>query len=84
MTRIAELYSRSVANPRGLSFREFEQLLTAFGFVHRRTVGSHRHYRHAAVPDILTVLPEGKEAKGYQVRRLLDIVEQFGLTLDDE
>lgn len=79
MTRLAKLYARAVANPRGLSFREYEGLLIAFGFVHARTVGSHRHYVR---PDILTVLPSGKEAKAYQVRRLLELVDQFGLSTD--
>ena len=32
MTRIAKLYTRAVASPAGLSFQEFERLLTAFGF----------------------------------------------------
>lgn len=81
MTRIAKLYSRSLQNPRGLSFREFERLLSAFGFVHARTVGSHRHYTHPRVPEILTVLPGGKDAKAYQVRRLLEMVDQFGLSI---
>lgn len=83
MTRIAKLYSRALSNPRGLSFREFERLLEAFGFVHRRTVGSHRHYVHPDVADILTVLPEGKDAKGYQVKRFLDMIEENSLSIDD-
>lgn len=81
MTRISKLYATATTNPGGLSFREFERLLDAFGFVHRRTTGSHRHYTHHAVPVILTVLPDGKDVKRYQVRRLLDIVDQYGLSL---
>lgn len=82
MSRIAKLYASATANPRGLSFREFERLLAAFGFVCERVVGSHRHYVHARVPDILTVLPNGKEVKAYQVRRLLELVDQFGLSIE--
>lgn len=84
MTRISKLYTSALANPRGLSFREFERLLEAFGFVHARTAGSHRHYAHPAVAELLTILPEGKGAKGYQVRRLLDIVDKYGLRFIDE
>lgn len=83
MTRIAKLLTRARANPRGLSFREFERLLSAFGFVLDRTVGSHRHYVHEKVPDILTVLPVGKEVKPYLVRRLLAMVDEFGLDFDE-
>ena len=82
MTQIAKLYAYALANPRGLSFREFERLLEAFGFEHVRTVGSHRHYKHSNVPEMLTILPERKAAKPYQVRRLLDMIDEFGLSFD--
>jgi predicted RNA binding protein YcfA (HicA-like mRNA interferase family) len=50
MTRIAKLHAYALANPRGLSFREFEKLLGAFGFTEDCTVGSHRQYVHLKVP----------------------------------
>ena len=56
--------------------------VVAFGFEHERTVGSHRHYVHPSVPHILTINP-GKDAKRYQVRRMLDIIEEFGLSMDE-
>jgi predicted RNA binding protein YcfA (HicA-like mRNA interferase family) len=83
MTRIAKLYARARANARGLSYREFERLLTSVGFIHARTVGSHRHYVHEKVPDILTVLPDGKEVKPYLVRRFLAMVDEYGLGFDE-
>ena len=83
MTRLAKLFERARNNPRGLSFREFERLLDAFGFVNERTVGSHRHYVHPKVPDILTVLSDGKDVKPYLVRRFLAMIDQFGLSFDE-
>jgi predicted RNA binding protein YcfA (HicA-like mRNA interferase family) len=83
MTRIAKLYDRARTNPRGLSFREFERLLGAFGFVYERTVGSHRHYAHPSVPDVLTAVPDGKEVKPYLVRRFLAMVDEFGLDVTE-
>lgn len=74
MTRIAKLYSRALANPRGLSFREFERLLEAFGFALHRTVGSHRQYGHPKVPRAFPVQPGGKDAKPYQVEQFLVMV----------
>lgn len=83
MTKPSKLYASLLANPaRLISFRDFERLLIAFGFEHDRTVGSHRHYVHARVPHILTINP-GKDAKRYQVRRMLDIIEAFGLSMDE-
>lgn len=84
MSRLAKLYA-SIADNRGkgIAFREFEKLLTAFGFVHDRTVGSHRQYKHPRVPQPLPVQPEGKDAKRYQVRQFLDIIEEFSLSMDE-
>ena len=84
MTRIARLYAGVAANPRvSLSYREFERLLAAFGFRLDRIKGSHHHYVHPDVPTILTVLPDGKGVKAYQVRRFLDIVDEFGLRFEE-
>jgi predicted RNA binding protein YcfA (HicA-like mRNA interferase family) len=83
MTRIAKLYARFLANPRGHSFREFEQLVGAFGFVELRQRGSHRTFRHPARIDLLVIQPRGKDAKDYQVREFLDMVRESGLELEE-
>ena len=84
MTRIGKLYAGVAVNPAAaISFREFERLLEAFGFRLDRVRGSHRHYVHSAVPFVLTVLPDGKDAHRYQVRRFLDMVDQYGLSIEE-
>ena len=83
MVKPSKLYERLRHSPGQIvSFRDFERLLKAVGFVHERTVGSHRHYVHADVPWVLTVQPDGKDAKRYQVRRLLDIIAEYKLSID--
>ena len=82
MTKPARLYLNLLANPRQtISFREFEAMIVAFGFTLRRTRGSHKQYRHPRVPELLTITQRGGDANGYQVRLLLDIVEEFGLSV---
>jgi len=82
MTQLAKLYAALLANPHGsLSFRDFERLLLAFGFVLDRTKGSHRIYVHPHVPRPFPVQPGGKEAKRYQVREFLDLVEVYHLDM---
>jgi predicted RNA binding protein YcfA (HicA-like mRNA interferase family) len=84
MTQTGKLYSALLANPRmALSFRDFEKLLRAFGFELARTTGSHRQYVHARVPRPLPVQPSAKEAKAYQVRQFLDMIEEFGLRIEE-
>ena len=44
--------------------------------------GSHAIYKHPKLLRPLPIQPEGKDAKRYQVRDLLELVERYGLTLD--
>lgn len=83
MTRLSRLYEQLLANS-GLiiSFRDFERLLEAFGWEHKRTKGSHRTYAHPNVPVVLTINPDGKSAHRYQVRLLLEFIEEYGLHID--
>ncbi len=84
MTRIAKLYAAVIdARKITISFREFEQLLRAFGFEEVRQRGSHRIYEHAGCGQSLTIQPDGNRAAPYQVRQFLDIVEEYRLSLDD-
>lgn len=84
MVKPAKLYQQLLASRAGvISFRDFIRLFEAFGFVHDRTVGSHRQYVHPKVPRSLPVQPVGKDAKKYQVRELLDIVEAYGLHIEE-
>jgi predicted RNA binding protein YcfA (HicA-like mRNA interferase family) len=83
MTKQLKLYERLLANPNTIiSFRDFEALLRAFGWNHKRTKGSHRHYLHPIVPFVLTINADGKSAHRYQVRRLLELVEEYGLHME--
>lgn len=66
-----------------MSFRNFERLLLAFGFTLDRIVGSHRQYVHPHVPRPFPVQPEGKDAKRYQVREFLELVEAYGLHIEE-
>lgn len=84
MVKPHKLYAQLIqSTSRSISFRDFEALLAAFGFVHARTTGSHRQYVHPAIPRPFPVQPGGKDAKRYQVRELLELVEQYGLKLGE-
>jgi predicted RNA binding protein YcfA (HicA-like mRNA interferase family) len=83
MTQIEKLYSRLLDNRRQkISFREFERLLRAFGFELARTTGSHRQYVHVKVPQPFPVQPEGKDAKPFQIREFLELIEEHGLYME--
>lgn len=84
MTQIEKLYDRLLASPRqSLSFRDFEKLLNAFGFILARTKGSHRQYVHSTIPRPFPVQPTGKDAKPYQVREFLELIEEYSLYMGE-
>ncbi|MFQ5551053.1 MAG: type II toxin-antitoxin system HicA family toxin [Gemmatimonadales bacterium] len=68
-------------NPRGLKFAELQKLAECFGYEHSRTSGSHHIYKHVDVKAVLNMQPDGRDAKAYQVKQLLDQVDELGLTL---
>ncbi len=79
MSRCDKLENKARRNPNGLKFNELLYLAECNGFVFRRQKGtSHRIYTH---PFFARPLPfqTGKkgEAKPYQVRQLLDAMDQL-------
>jgi predicted RNA binding protein YcfA (HicA-like mRNA interferase family) len=82
MTKPDKLYQQLLASTsRSISFRDFARLLRSFGFELDRTVGSHRQYAHPEIARAFPVQPAGKDAKRYQVREFLELVERYGLHL---
>ena len=84
MTKPERLYQLLlISTSRSISFRDFERLLLAFGFKLDRTTGSHRQYVHPAIPRAFPVQPGGKDAKRYQLRELLELVERYALHMTE-
>ena len=84
MTRRLKLYEKALNNPKGLRFEELIRLANYAGFTLERQSGSHQKYKNPDIPDMLdqqiTISP-GKhgEAKPYQVRNLLELIEKHNL-----
>lgn len=81
MAKPSKVFERVMAGQGAISFRDFERLLLALGFMLDRTSGSHRIYVHPRVTRPLSVQPKGKDAKSYQVRQLRVMIEEFDLKL---
>lgn len=80
-SRRVDLWGRiSAADLRNVGFTEFCRLIETFGFELRRISGSHHIYRHPQVPRPLSLQPREREAKPYQIRQFLEMVEEYGLT----
>jgi predicted RNA binding protein YcfA (HicA-like mRNA interferase family) len=78
-----KLLAKAERSPNNLSFAEFISLIEAFGFRLKRQRGSHHIFSRRDVAQIMDVQPEDGKAKRYQVEQLLDLVERYGLSLED-
>ena len=67
-----------------VSFTDTRRLVEALGFELRRTSGSHHIFIHPEVPELVNLQEVRGEAKPYQLRQLLRLIECYGLTLEDE
>jgi predicted RNA binding protein YcfA (HicA-like mRNA interferase family) len=67
-----------------VDFVDFCRLLEALGFSKVRTSGSHRIYLHQELSELVNVQDVGGEAKPYQIRQVLRLVERYNLRLRDE
>lgn len=70
-----DLLRRAKANPAGIRFSELCQLAECFGFVHRRTRGSHWIYVRPGWRYPISLQDDHGMAKPYQVRQLLATIE---------
>ncbi len=79
----AKLLEKILAGSKNISFNDFVTLVEAFGFELSRTRGSHHIFEHPEVPEILNLQNSKGQAKPYQIRQFLQLVEQYDLRLED-
>jgi predicted RNA binding protein YcfA (HicA-like mRNA interferase family) len=78
------LLQRIANNPKSARFDEIVLLLEAFGFKLARKKGSHHIFIHPAVSLPVNIQDVHGDAKPYQVRQFLKIVERFNLKLEEK
>jgi predicted RNA binding protein YcfA (HicA-like mRNA interferase family) len=79
--KILERVRRSQNN---LYFGDFVKLIEAFGFKLQRSKGSHKTFERQDIDGVLVVQEKKGEAKPYQIKKLLDLVDENNLKLGDE
>jgi predicted RNA binding protein YcfA (HicA-like mRNA interferase family) len=85
MTKKRKILEKILAGSKNVKFDEFTILLEAFGFELRRISGSHHIYRHPDVPEVLSVQPDkNNQVKPYQMKKLLKMIEDYDLQLDED
>jgi predicted RNA binding protein YcfA (HicA-like mRNA interferase family) len=66
-----------------VSFSDMCRLMEAFGFELRRTSGSHHVFVHPEVRELVSLQEVRGQAKPYQVRQFLRLVERYALRMED-
>ena len=78
-----KLLKRILSGSRNVRFDDFVNLVEGFGFRLSRVRGSHHIFEHPDVSEFLNLQSSKGEAKPYQVRQFLKLVEQYDLELED-
>ncbi len=66
-----------------VSYADLLRLVEAFGFRKVRTRGSHSVFSHPECPGLLSLQSVRGQAKPYQIRQFMALVERNGLRMED-
>jgi len=67
-----------------VAFHDLQRLVEALGFELARTNGSHHIYRHPELAEKVNLQEVRGDAKPYQVRQVVRLVERYALDLRDD
>ena len=65
-----------------VAFTDFTGLLEGLGFRPVRTGGSHHIYAHPGMAELVNLQSVRGEAKPYQIRQALRLIERYNLSLE--
>ena len=66
-----------------VAFADLQRLIEALGFSLMRISGSHHIFSHPGIPELVNLQEVRSQAKPYQIRQFLRLVERYNLTLED-
>lgn len=67
-----------------VAFGAMQNLVEGFGFRFARAKGSHRIFVHPEIPELINLQEVKGEAKPYQIRQFLRLVERYNLKMEDD
>lgn len=73
-----------LAGSRNIRFGDMTALVVAFGFRHVRTSGSHHIFSRSGIPELINLQEVYGQAKPYQVRQFMKLVERYNLQLGSD
>ena len=79
-----KLLQRILSGSRNVRFCDMVMLVRAFGFQELRITGSHHIFGHPDVDELVNLQEVGGQAKPYQIRQFLGIIEEYDLSLEED
>jgi predicted RNA binding protein YcfA (HicA-like mRNA interferase family) len=83
MTKKQKILQKLLSGSNNISFAEIVLVVEAFGFQLTRVNGSHHIFLHPGISELVNLQNRNGQAKPYQVRQFLSLVETYNLTLGD-
>jgi predicted RNA binding protein YcfA (HicA-like mRNA interferase family) len=81
--RRRRLLQKLLSGSKNIRFSEAVACAEAFGFRLSRVHGSHHIYIHTNVPELLNLQNVNGQAKPYQIKQLLRLIERYNLPMED-
>ena len=73
------ILQKVLSGSRNVRFADMVTLVQAFGFHLSRTKGSHHIFTHPAIAELLNLQNVHGQAKPYQIKQFLNLVERHNL-----
>jgi predicted RNA binding protein YcfA (HicA-like mRNA interferase family) len=79
-----KLLQKIIDGSKNIKFTEMVNLIGGFGFKLSRTDGSHHIFSRPDIPELVNLQDIKGQAKPYQIRQFLKLVEKHNLKLEDD
>ena len=78
------LLQKILGGSKNIAFNDMIALVEAFGFRLARINGSHHIFTHPEIKELVNLQNVGGQAKPYQIKRFLRLVERYDLRMEDD
>ena len=84
MTTKRKILQKILAGSKNIRFSDMIKVVEGFGFHLSRMEGSHHIFVHPDIPELINLQEVKGQAKPYQMRQFLKLVEQHSLILRED
>jgi predicted RNA binding protein YcfA (HicA-like mRNA interferase family) len=79
-----KLLQKILTGSKNIRFADMVNLVGAFGFRLARTEGRHHIFVHPEVPELVNLQEVRGQAKPYQIRQFLRLIERYRIPMEDD